>query len=49
MNEPAGQSWGFWSQAKLEMLAQYLDRFATASKSKSERIYLDAFAGDSRT
>jgi three-Cys-motif partner protein len=38
--------WGFWTQAKLEVLAEYLDRFTTASKSVSERIYLDAFAGE---
>lgn len=31
---------------KLEMLADYLAAFATASKGQSERVYLDAFAGE---
>ncbi len=44
-NEP-GRSWGYWTRAKLEMLGDYLAGFATASKGQSERIYLDAFAGE---
>jgi three-Cys-motif partner protein len=46
MTTPTGRSWGFWTQAKLEMLAEYLDAFAVASKGQSERVYLDAYAGE---
>ena len=46
MTAEAGRSWGYWTRAKLEMLADYLAGFATASKGQSERIYLDAFAGE---
>lgn len=46
MNSSSGRSWGFWTQAKLEMLAEYLDAFAIASKGQAERVYLDAFAGE---
>jgi three-Cys-motif partner protein len=46
MNGPTGRSWGYWTRAKLQMLADYLAGFATASKGQSERIYLDAFAGE---
>lgn len=45
MTLPLARSWGFWTQAKLEMLAEYLSGFATASKGQAERVYLDAFAG----
>ena len=38
--------WGFWTLGKLDVLRRYLDAFTTASKTTSERIYLDAFAGD---
>lgn len=48
LEEKSGRSWGFWTQAKLEMLASYLSAFATASKGVSERVYLDAFAGEGR-
>ncbi len=44
-NEP-GRSWGYWTRAKLEILSDYLAAFTTASKGQSERIYLDAFAGE---
>lgn len=46
MSDAPGRSWGYWTRAKLEMLADYLAGFATASKGRSERIYLDAFAGE---
>ncbi len=46
MTLPAGRSWGYWTRAKLEMLADYLAAFATASKGQCERVYLDAFAGE---
>jgi three-Cys-motif partner protein len=42
-----GRPWGFWTEAKLQLLADYLDRFTTATKHKAtERIYLDLFAGE---
>jgi three-Cys-motif partner protein len=46
MTEASPRAWGYWTQAKLQMLADYLGGFATASKGQSERIYLDAFAGE---
>ncbi|HWX73727.1 MAG TPA: three-Cys-motif partner protein TcmP [Solirubrobacteraceae bacterium] len=46
MTPAPGRSWGYWTQAKLQMLADYLAGFATASKGQSERVYLDAFAGE---
>lgn len=46
MTRTDGRAWGFWTQAKLQMLAEYLSGFAKASKSQSERVYLDAFAGE---
>lgn len=46
MNAPAGRSWGFWTQAKLGILADYLDAFVLAASRPRERIYLDAFAGE---
>lgn len=42
------RSWGYWTEAKLKLLADYLDAFTTASKALSERIYLDLFAGEGR-
>ena len=45
MREPR-RTWGFWTRAKLEILAHYLAAFASASKRAAERIYLDAFAGE---
>jgi three-Cys-motif partner protein len=46
MSEAAGRSWGYWTRAKLQMLADYLAGFAVASKGQGERVYLDAFAGE---
>lgn len=46
MTPPTGRSWGYWSRLKLQMLADYLSKFALVSKTQSERIYLDAFAGE---
>lgn len=40
------QLWGYWTRGKLDILRRYLDAFTTASKSTSERIYIDTFAGD---
>jgi three-Cys-motif partner protein len=42
---PAGRAWGYWTRGKLDILRRYLDAFTTASKSASERIYFDLFAG----
>lgn len=39
------QDWSWWSEAKLDILRDYLEAFALASQSVSERIYLDLFAG----
>ena len=46
MTDRAGRSWGYWTQAKLRVLADYLDAFVRASSGPSERVYLDAFAGE---
>lgn len=48
MTKAEGRAWGFWTQAKLQMLADYLGGFAQASKGQHERVYLDAFAGEGR-
>lgn len=37
--------WGWWTRHKLQILERYLQAFAQASSSVSERIYLDLFAG----
>src|SRR3954462_15181151 len=42
------RTWGFWTEAKLSILRDYLDSFLLASQSQPERIYLDAFAGQGR-
>lgn len=43
------RTWGYWTQAKLHILEQYLQAFTTASKNRAtERVYLDAFAGEGR-
>ncbi len=39
------RSWGYWTQAKLAILEEYLPALLQASSSVSETIYLDAFAG----
>jgi len=46
MPKQSGRSWGFWTREKLRVLRDYLAAFLTASSSQSERIYLDAFAGE---
>jgi three-Cys-motif partner protein len=41
-----GRAWGYWTRGKLDILRRYLDAFTTTTKNKaSERIYIDAFAG----
>ena len=42
----APRGWGFWTEAKLDILSAYLPAFATASRSVDELIYLDLFAGN---
>lgn len=46
MPERRPRTWGYWTQAKLRILADYLAAFATASKGQPERVYLDGFAGE---
>ena len=48
MTPRATRAWGYWSQAKLQILERYLKAFLQASSGVSERIYLDAFAGSGR-
>jgi three-Cys-motif partner protein len=43
-----GRGWGPWSEIKLDILSEYLDRFTTASKRSDEIVYLDLFAGEPR-
>ena len=45
MTRPRG--WGFWTVGKLDILQNYLSAFTTASKSATETVYLDLFAGQS--
>lgn len=44
------RDWGFWTEQKLQMLADYLPAFTKAAKNKARgtTIYLDLFAGDIR-
>jgi three-Cys-motif partner protein len=43
----AKQSWGFWTQSKLQILEDYLPAFLTASSLRAKgAVYLDAFAGE---
>lgn len=44
----APRGWGFWTEAKLDILSAYLRAFATASKSVSEILYFDLFAGNAK-
>src|SRR3954451_8800773 len=49
MTERPGRSWGYWTRAKLAILADYLPAFLTASSGRaSEFVCLDAFAGEGR-
>jgi three-Cys-motif partner protein len=41
----ASRGWGFWTEAKLDILSKYLHAFTTASKSAGKCVYLDLFAG----
>lgn len=43
---PKDRTWGYWTEHKLAMLADYLPAFTTASKAAGKTIYLDLFAGD---
>ena len=47
MASAAKQSWGFWTQSKLQILEDYLAAFLTASSLRARgAVYLDAFAGE---
>jgi three-Cys-motif partner protein len=42
----ATRAWGFWTQLKLQILIDYLEGFAAASRAQRERVYFDPFAGE---
>lgn len=42
----AQRGWGYWTEAKLDILSAYLPAFATASKKAGKTVYLDLFAGN---
>ncbi|MGQ0745125.1 MAG: three-Cys-motif partner protein TcmP [Acidimicrobiales bacterium] len=44
----ARRGWGYWTEAKLDVLSAYLPAFATASKFRAQGalVYLDLFAGN---
>lgn len=42
------RDWGFWTEQKLQMLADYLPAFTRASQRVGTTIYLDLFAGEVR-
>lgn len=47
MSGQPGRPWGYWTQLKLAILADYLSAFLRASSGKAtEFVYLDAFAGE---
>ena len=41
-----GRGWSYWSRNKLEILQGYMPAFNQASKSVTERIYIDLMAGE---
>ncbi len=41
----AKRGWGYWTEAKLDILSNYLPAFTTASKKAGKTVYLDLFAG----
>ena len=48
MTPERGRAWGFWTQLKLKVLADYLNAFLLTTKGKTDEVvYLDAFAGES--
>lgn len=42
------RTWGYWTEQKLSMLAEYLAAFTKASQRSPRTLYLDLFAGDHR-
>lgn len=42
----APRGWGYWTEAKLDILSAYLPAFTTASTKAGQTIYLDLFAGN---
>lgn len=42
----SARGWGYWTEAKLDILSAYLPAFATASTKAGALVYLDLFAGN---
>lgn len=42
----AARGWGYWTEAKLDILSAYLPAFASASVKAGTVVYLDLFAGN---
>ncbi len=42
----APRGWGYWTEAKLDILSAYLPAFTTASTRAGQTVYLDLFAGN---
>src|SRR5579859_5194599 len=42
---PVPRSWDWWTEQKLDILADYLAGFTRASKKAGTTVYLDLFAG----
>jgi three-Cys-motif partner protein len=42
----ADRTWGYWTEAKLDILAEYLPCFTKASRKSPAIIYLDLFSGE---
>lgn len=40
------RGWGYWTEAKLDILSAYLPAFAAASTRAGTVVYLDLFAGN---
>lgn len=40
------REWSYWTRNKLQILADYLPRFNSASQTSAQRIYLDLMAGE---
>lgn len=40
------REWSYWARNKLQILADYLPRFNSASQRSAQRIYLDLMAGE---
>src|SRR4051812_21283480 len=40
------RTWGYWTEAKLQVLAEYLPKFTAAANSVGTCVYVDLFSGD---